>query len=79
MKEFLLGSVIGTAAGFVIGGIMVARDKKLSSKINSGIEKAEEKLKETKDATIKKLKECKVGEEEKSESCDCDPTSKVCC
>ena len=35
MKEFLLGSVIGTAAGFVIGGIMVARDKKLSNKINS--------------------------------------------
>jgi len=79
MKEFLLGSVIGTAAGFVIGGIMVARDKKLSNKINSGIEKTEEKLKEAKDAAIKKLKECKVGDEEKVESCECDPTSKVCC
>ena len=79
MKEFLIGSMIGTAAGFVIGGILVARNKKLSKKINDGIDNAEEKIKDAKDALEKKLKNCKIGEDKNEDPCKCDPNSNVCC
>ena len=79
MKEFLIGSIIGMSAGFVVGGIMVARNKKLSNKINQGIDKAEDKLIEAKDALEKKLKNCKIGEEKKEEQSNLDSNSNVCC
>lgn len=81
MKEFLIGSLLGTMAGLVVGGIMVARNKKLSNKINQGIDNAEQKVKDAKDAIEKKLKECKIGEENNSmkQKCESDPSSKVCC
>lgn len=79
MKEFLIGSLIGTTAGLIIGGVMVARNKKLSSKINQGLDNAEEKLQEAKQTIQKKLKECKIGEEKKAQEPECDPNSNVCC
>ena len=79
MKEFLIGSFIGTMTGLVVGGIMVARNKKLSRKINEGIDNAEDKIKEAKDALEKKLKNCKIGENNKCQPCECAPNSNVCC
>ena len=79
MKEILISLMVGAAAGFVVGGIMVARDKKLANKISDGVEKAEDKLKEVKDAAVKKLKDCKIGEDKKNCEEICDPNSKVCC
>jgi len=79
MKEFFIGTLIGSMTGLVVGGIMVARNKKLSNKINQGIDKVEEKVKDAKDALQKKLKNCKIGEDEKSSNCECDPNSNVCC
>lgn len=79
MKEFLIGSIIGVSIGFVTGGILVARNKKLSKKINDGIDMAEDKLKDAKESLEKKLKNCKIGEDKKSENCECDADGKVCC
>lgn len=78
MKEFLIGSLVGMSAGLVVGGIMVAKNKKLSTKINDGIDKAEQKFNEIKNAASKKFKECNCNNQTDSLSSECDPNSKVC-
>ena len=78
MKQFLIGSLIGMASGLVVGGIVVARNKKLSHKINEGLDCAEEKIKDAKAAIEKKLKNCKNNDDNKN-NCESDSNSNVCC
>ena len=46
MEDFIKGSLMGIAAGMIIGGIVVAKNKKLASKIRDGLNKAEDKIQE---------------------------------
>ncbi len=78
MKEFFTGLGMGLAAGLLTGGIVVARNKKLSNKINDGLDMAEEKLEDAKNAIAKKLKNCKCEGENSQNLEDCGPSSKVC-
>ena len=66
MENFCKGLVFGMIAGTCVGAIIVARNKKLSKKLNQGLDITEEKIKETKEALEEKLNmgECCEG------SCD---------
>ncbi len=64
MEEFLKGTIIGMVAGICVGACIVAKNKKLASKLKSGMVTAEEKFKEIKEDFKDKLdKDC--------EPCDC--------
>lgn len=78
MKEFLIGSLIGTAAGLIVGGVMVAKNKQLSNKINDGTNKAQQKIQELKDSICQKLKGCECGDNSNNCQPECDPNSKIC-
>ncbi|MBP3581513.1 MAG: hypothetical protein J6J33_02035 [Clostridia bacterium] len=68
MEEFLKGAMLGMVAGVCVGACIVAKNKKLASKLKSGLETAEVKMKEVKEDLQEKIdKDCK--------SCDCDYTS----
>lgn len=74
MENFCNGMIWGLAVGAVIGSIVVAKNKKLSSKIRKGLGIAEEKMQEAKDFIDEKVEEIKC---ECKESEDCDDKSDV--
>ncbi len=55
MENFCKGMLWGVVLGTCVGAIVVAKNKKLSQKLNKGIEIAEEKIIETKEALEEKL------------------------
>lgn len=69
MENFCRGLVWGGIIGMVIGGVIVAKNKKLAGKIREKMSSAEEKLNEAKDNLIEKLQECDC----------CDSSNKNCC
>ena len=48
MKDFIKGLAFGAVVGMAVGAVVVAKNKKLASKIKEGMSTAEEKLKEAK-------------------------------
>lgn len=74
MEDFIKGSLMGIAAGMIIGGIVVAKNKKLASKIRDGLNKAEDKIQEVKEDLQEKMEEndCIFASNNKNEPCDCD-------
>ena len=69
MKHILVGMLFGAVAGLSAGAIAVARNKKLSNKINSTIDSGEEKIKNF----AEKLKgtQKQMDETEKGTACVC--------
>lgn len=64
MENFCRGMCWGIAAGLVVGGIVVAKNKNLSSKIRKGLGIAEEKMQEAKEFIEEKVDEIKTECEE---------------
>lgn len=60
MENFCRGMCWGIAAGLVVGGIVVAKNKNLSSKIRKGLGIAEEKMQEAKEFIEEKIEETKM-------------------
>ena len=57
MENFCRGIGFGMIAGIMVGGIIVAKNKKLAGKIREGLSDAEEKLETVKDNISEKLQE----------------------
>ncbi len=70
MKDFIKGLAFGAVVGMAVGAVVVAKNKKLASKIKEGMSTAEEKLKEAKTNLEEKLGECDCNENG-DEYCDC--------
>lgn len=72
MENFCKGTMFGLVSGIMIGGIIVAKNKNLASKIKKGLGIAEEKMQEVKEFATEKIEEtkaeCKAG-------CGCDDNS----
>ena len=74
MENFCKGLVFGAVVGMCVGGIIVAKNKKLANKIKDGVCTASEKLEEAKDAIIEKFEE--KSRKEKKSNCEyCDEKS----
>lgn len=69
MENFCKGTILGLVSGMVVGGIIVAKNKNLATKIKKGLGIAEEKMQEVKEFASEKIEEtkaeCKAG-------CGCD-------
>ena len=61
MENFCKGMLWGVLVGTCVGAVIVARNKKLSKKLNQGLDVAEEKIMETKQALEEKLSEDGCG------------------
>lgn len=63
MEKFCKGMLWGVLVGTCVGAVIVARNKKLSKKLNQGLEVAEEKIMETKQALEEKMNQddCNSG------------------
>ena len=72
MKDFCNGVIWGVLIGTCAGAILVAKNKKLSSKIKEGLDITEDKIKETKQAIEEKLNQenCCSGYEFCDDDCD---------
>ncbi len=57
MENLCKGIFIGLTVGMVVGGIYVAKNKKLATKIRSGLTGASEKFEEAKEMIGEKLEE----------------------
>ena len=68
MENFCKGLVFGAVVGMCVGGIVVAKNKKLASKIKEGVCTASEKLEEAKEALIEKFEE--HSKRDKKSNCD---------
>ena len=68
MENFCKGLVFGAVVGMCVGGIVVAKNKKLASKIKEGVCTASEKLEEAKGAIMEKFEEC--SKRDKKSNCD---------
>lgn len=64
MKNFCEGLLWGTLIGTCVGAVIVAKNRKLSRKLRDGLDVAEEKIIETKQALEEKLSDgcCEFGE-----------------
>ena len=58
MENFFSGLIIGATIGMCVGGIAVARNRRLAHKINTGINNVEDKLDEARENLVDKLQEC---------------------
>ena len=67
MECFCKGAVLGMLAGVCVGAIVVAKNKKLSNKLNEGLVIAEEKFKEIKDNLEDKMSQGQC----ECDNCDC--------
>lgn len=75
MENYCRGAMLGLVSGLIIGGIIVAKNKNLSSKIRKGLGIAEEKMKEAKEFVEEKIEETKMEFAENktgAEDCNCD-------
>ena len=52
MENYCRGVLFGMLAGVCVGAIVVAKNKKLSKKINEGFDLAVEKVEDIKDCTL---------------------------
>lgn len=59
MKDFITGGLWGLAVGMVVGGIVVAKNKKLANTIDESTDRAEQKMQEIKDDLMQKVEEAK--------------------
>lgn len=59
MENCIKSTIVGIGIGMVIGGIIVAKNKKLANKIDQGTDKASDKLMELKDQAEQKMQEVK--------------------
>ena len=57
MENLCRGMIIGLSAGLVIGGVVVAKNKKLQNKIKSMMSGASEKFEEAKEMLEEKIQE----------------------
>ena len=57
MENFCRGLGFGMVAGIMIGGIVVAKNRKLAGKIRNSLADAEEKMESVKDNIAEKLQE----------------------
>lgn len=57
MENFCRGLGFGMVTGVIIGGIVVAKNRKLANKIKEGLSDAETKMEEVKDNIAEKLQE----------------------
>lgn len=75
MGNFCKGIALGMAAGVVVGGIIVAKNKKLSNKLKEGLTTAEGKIKEVKQNIEEKIQnsscDCEASGAGQNASCDC--------
>ena len=55
MENLCKGAILGFAMGLVVGGIVVAKNKKLATKIKDGTKIAETKIEEAKDMLKEKM------------------------
>lgn len=55
MENLCKGAILGFAMGLVVGGIVVAKNKKLATKIKDGTKIAETKIEEAKDMFKEKM------------------------
>ena len=62
MEEFLKGALLGMAVGATVAAVMVAKNKRLSSKIKHGVDGMQEKFAEAKDSLAEKLQDCDAFE-----------------
>ena len=72
MGECLKGAFFGMAVGFCVGAIVVAKNKKLASKIKSGVDCAETKIEEAKEKIEEKISESQNESEKPIQSCECE-------
>lgn len=63
MEEFLKGMGWGLVAGMIVGGIAVAKNKKLANKIKSGLSGATEKFEEAKEMIEEKIEEAQQNQD----------------
>lgn len=57
MENFCKGIALGMITGIVVGGIVVAKNKKLSNKLREGLTTAEGKIKEVKETIEEKIEQ----------------------
>ena len=69
MENFCKGVTIGLVSGMLIGGVIVAKNRKLANKIKECVSVTEEKMQEVKDFIEEKIDESK---------CDCTSSSDCC-
>lgn len=58
MENLCKGAIFGLAVGMVIGGVLVAKNKKLAGKVKEGVDMAEQKMEKAKDMVKEKIEEC---------------------
>lgn len=63
MENLCKGAIFGLAAGMIIGGIAVAKNKKLATKIKSYLSGASEKFEEAKEMLDEKIEEVQTLKE----------------
>ncbi|MBQ8468730.1 MAG: hypothetical protein IJ542_03125 [Clostridia bacterium] len=59
MEDFLKCGIVCLGIGMVIGGIIVAKNKKMATQIDEGTDKIAEKFEEVKDSAKEKFEEMK--------------------
>lgn len=59
IKDCVKSGIIGLGLGMVLGGILVAKNKKLATKIDQCTDTASDKLMELKDQAEKKINDAK--------------------
>lgn len=69
MENFCKGVTIGLVTGMIIGGVVVAKNKKLANKIKECVAATEEKIEEAKEFIEEKIEENK---------CDCSSSNNNC-
>lgn len=85
MENFCKGMTWGLVTGLIIGGVAVAKNKKLSVKIRKGLGIAEEKMQEAKEFIEEKIEDSKEDFECKTQPCgtgfdkNCDEKSNFDC
>ena len=67
MENFCKGMTIGLVAGMVIGGAIVASNKKLATKVRSILTGASEKFEEAKEMLEEKIEESKQESSEQQQ------------
>ena len=70
MENFCRGLVFGAVVGMCVGGIVVAKNRKLASKVKECVCTTSEKLEEVKDSIMEKFEE--QSKSKKESNCESD-------
>ncbi len=68
MGDFCKGAAFGMLVGVCVGGIIVAKNKKLANQIKSKMQTAEEKIMEAKEMVEEKIQEAQENSEQSESS-----------